>query len=175
MSWPAGKRCLRPPLSFVVSLLLPLVFTLVFFRTGGVLSHRSILTHRFPRFHPRNLCSLVMLAEFSLVYAEQPFVKFLSLQDWQKQNPSCSACGHSSHDTSPFCTVQLRTLCAAYSLVTVSLQPLVQALGSCPVSGDPWSSATSPSLGRISVTTTASKKIILTSVEHSKIVILDHR
>ena len=27
------------------------------------------LTHRFPRFPPRNLCSLVMLAVFSLVFA----------------------------------------------------------------------------------------------------------
>ena len=38
-------------------------------RTGDVLSHRGILTHRFPRFPPRNLCSLVMLAVSSLVYA----------------------------------------------------------------------------------------------------------
>ena len=38
-------------------------------RTGGVLSHRSSLTHRFPRFPPRNLCSLVMLAMSSLVNA----------------------------------------------------------------------------------------------------------
>ena len=51
----------RGALSLVVSLLLS--------RTGGVLSHRSILTHRFPRFRPRNLCSLVMLAVSSLVFA----------------------------------------------------------------------------------------------------------
>ena len=57
MSWPDG---VRPPLSLVVSLLLS--------RTGGVLSHRSSLTHRFPRFPPRNLCSLVMLAVSSLVF-----------------------------------------------------------------------------------------------------------
>ena len=38
-------------------------------RTGGVLSHRSSLTHRFLRFPPKNLCSLVMLAVSSLVYA----------------------------------------------------------------------------------------------------------
>ena len=49
--------------------LLSLVSTLVLSRTGGVLSHQSILTHRFPRFPPRNLCSLVMLAVSSLVYA----------------------------------------------------------------------------------------------------------
>ena len=48
MSWPDVVRCLRPPQSLVVSLLLPLVSTLVLSRTGGVLSHRSSLTHRFP-------------------------------------------------------------------------------------------------------------------------------
>ena len=69
MSWPDGERYLRPPQSLVVSLLLSLVSTLVFSRTGGVLSHRSILTHRFPQFPPRNLCSLIMLAVSSLVYA----------------------------------------------------------------------------------------------------------
>ena len=69
MSWPDGERYLRPPQSLVVSLLLPLVSVLVFSRTEGVLSHRSSLTRRFPRLPPRNLCSLVMLAVFSLVYA----------------------------------------------------------------------------------------------------------
>ena len=40
-----------------------------FSRTGGVLSLRSILTHRFPQFPLRNLCSIVMLAVSSLVFA----------------------------------------------------------------------------------------------------------
>ena len=69
MSWPDGKRYLRPLQLLVVSLLLSIISTLVFSRTGGVLSDRSILTHRFPRFPLRNLCSLVMLPVFSLVYA----------------------------------------------------------------------------------------------------------
>ena len=68
-SLPDGERCLRPPQSLVVSLLLSLVSTLVFSRTGGVLSLQSILTHRFPQFPLRNLRSLVMLAVSSLVYA----------------------------------------------------------------------------------------------------------
>ena len=68
-SLPDGERCLRLPQSLVVSLLLSLVSTFVFSRTGGVLSLRSILTHRFPRFPLRNLCSLVMLAVSSLVFA----------------------------------------------------------------------------------------------------------
>ena len=49
--------------------LLSLASTLVFFRTGDVLSHIDTSTHRFPRFPPRNLCSLTTLAIFSLVYA----------------------------------------------------------------------------------------------------------
>ena len=69
MSLPDGERCLRLPQSLVVSLLLSLVSTLVFSRTGGVLSLRSILTHRFPQFSRRSLCSLVMLTVSSLVFA----------------------------------------------------------------------------------------------------------
>ena len=69
MKWSNVERYLHPPQSLVVSLLLSLVSTLVFSPIGGVLSHRSILTHRFPRFPPRNLYSLVMLAVSSLVFA----------------------------------------------------------------------------------------------------------
>ena len=69
MSWPDGERYLHPPQSLVICLLLSLVSTLVFSRTGDVLPHRSSLTHRFPRFPPRNLCSLVTLAVPSLVFA----------------------------------------------------------------------------------------------------------
>ena len=76
MSWPDGERYLRPPQFLVVSLLLSFVSTLVFSPTGGVLSHRSILTHRFPRFPSKNLSSLVMLAVSSLVYAAKDTVFF---------------------------------------------------------------------------------------------------
>ena len=71
------------------------------------------------------------------------------------ENPSCSACGHSSQEISYLIfTVQLRTLCAAHFLATISSQLLVHALGSCSVSGDPWSSTMSPSLGRGRIATT---------------------
>ena len=66
MSWSDGERYLHPLRFLVVSLLLS---TFLFSRTVGVLSHRSSSTRRFPQFPPRNLCSLVMLAVFSLVYA----------------------------------------------------------------------------------------------------------
>ena len=69
LSWPEGEHCLHSPQSLVVSLLLSLVSTLIFSRTGSVLSHQNSLTHRFARFPPRNLYFLVMLAVFSLVYA----------------------------------------------------------------------------------------------------------
>ena len=69
MSLPDGERYLRLPQSHVVSLLLSLVSTLVLSRTGSVLSLPNILTHKFPRFPLRNLCSLVMLAVSSLVFA----------------------------------------------------------------------------------------------------------
>ena len=68
MSWPDGDRYLRPLQSLVVSLLLFVISTVLFSRTESVLSHLNSLTHRFPRFPSRNLCTLVTLAVFSLVY-----------------------------------------------------------------------------------------------------------
>ena len=55
------------PCSF--SLLLSLVSTLIFSQTGDVLSRLNSLTHRFPRFPLKNLCSFVTLAVFFLVFA----------------------------------------------------------------------------------------------------------
>ena len=100
-SWPDGERYLRPPQSLVVFLFLSLVSTLFFSRTGGVLSHLKFSTPRFPRLPPKNLCSLVMLAVFPLVYAatDTTFFKFLS-KIGRIESPSCCACGHPSQDTS---------------------------------------------------------------------------
>ena len=53
-----------------------------------------------------------------------------------------------------FCTVQLRTLCAARSLATL-YDLWSRSLESCPASGASWSSAMLPSLGKNQVTTTA--------------------
>ena len=81
MSWPDRERYLRPLKSLVIPFPLSLVSTFVLSRTGGVLSHRNSLTPRFRNFSPRNLCSLVTFAMFSLVCAatDTTFVKFLSL------------------------------------------------------------------------------------------------
>ena len=68
MSWSDGERYLHLMQSFLVSLL-SLVFTLVFSWIGGILSHRNFSTRRFPRFPPRNLCSLVTLVVCSCIFA----------------------------------------------------------------------------------------------------------
>ena len=125
MSWPDGERYLRPPQSLVVSLFLSLVSTLVFSWTGGVLSHRSILTHRFPRFPLRNLCSLVVLTVFSLIYAATDTAFFLVLISLglakSRILPAAPVDTHPRTPLISFCTVQLRTLYAAHSLATLCL------------------------------------------------------
>ena len=70
------------------------------------------------------------------------------------ENPSCSACGHSSQDTS-----HLILHCGLFAplavwRLSVSIRSLVQNLGSCPASRTPWSSAMPPSLGKGRETTT---------------------
>ena len=113
-SLPDGERCLRPPLSLVVSLLLSLVSTLVFSLTGGVLSLRSILTHRFIQFSLRNLCSLVMLAVSSLVFTAMDtafFRFFISLGLAESRIiPAAPVDIRPRTSLISFCTVQLRTL-----------------------------------------------------------------
>ena len=47
----------------------PLIFRIHLFRTGGVPSYRNSSTRRFPQSPPRNLCFLVSLAVFSVVFA----------------------------------------------------------------------------------------------------------
>ena len=101
MSWPDGEHYLRLVQSLVVSLLLCLVSTLVFSRTGGALFHQNSLTHRSSRFPMRNLCSSSCSLILSLVDAAKHtafFHVFISLG--LAENPSCCACGHSSRGTS---------------------------------------------------------------------------
>ena len=124
MSLPDGERYLRPPQSLVVSLLLSVVSTLVLSRTGGVLSLRNILTHRFPRFPLRNLCSLVMLAVSSLVFAATDTAFFQVLISLGLAELRILAAPVDIHPRTPlisFCTVQLRSLCAAHSLASLCL------------------------------------------------------
>ena len=98
MSWPDGERYLSPLQFLVVYLLLSLVSTFIFSRTGGVLSHRNSLTHRFLRFvlhrHARCVPSRLRCNEHSFL------LSFYLSRIGRIENPSCSACGHSSQDTS---------------------------------------------------------------------------
>ena len=105
MSWPDGERYSCPLQSLVVSFFLSLISTLVFSWTGGVLSHQNFLTHRFPRFPLRNLCSIVMVAVSSLIFGAVDTAFFLGsylFRIGRIQNPFCSACGHSPQDTFHF-------------------------------------------------------------------------
>ena len=125
MSWPDQERYLRSPQSLVVSLLLSLVFTLVFSRTGGVLSYLNSLTCRIPRFPPRNLCSLVMLAVYCLACTAMDTaicwaLIYIGLAE-SRIFPAAPADTHSRTPFISFCTVQLRALCAAHSLATLCL------------------------------------------------------
>ena len=96
MSWPDGERYLRPPLSLVVSLLLSLVHS----RTGGVLSHLNSSTHRFPRgTYAPSSCSLCPFSRLRCNGHSLLLGSYLS-KFGRIENPSCSACGHSSQDTS---------------------------------------------------------------------------
>ena len=72
------------------------------------------------------------------------------------ENSSSSDCGHPSQDTSHLILLCPATNSLRRSLFgdSISLRPMVQALGSFPASGAPWSSAMTPSLGRGRVTTT---------------------
>ena len=125
MSWPDGERYLRPLQSLVVSLLVSLVSTLVFSRTGGVLFHRDLLTHRFPRFSPRNLCFLITFAVFSLVLAATDTVSCLVLISvGLAESRILSAAPANTRPRTPlisFSLVQLRTLCTAHFLTTLCL------------------------------------------------------
>ena len=102
MSWPDEVRYLRSLQSLVVSVLLSLVSTLILSRIGGVLSHGSsdtqvpsISTEDFvlPR-HARCVLSRLRCNGHSLLLGS-----YLS-RVGRIENPSCSACEHSSQDPS---------------------------------------------------------------------------
>ena len=103
MSWPDGERYTRPPQFLVVSLLLPFISTLVlsrdwrrtvslkFFDTQVPLISTEKLV--LPR-HARCVCSRLHCNGHS------HFLGSYLSKIGRIENPSCSACGHSSQDTS---------------------------------------------------------------------------
>ena len=122
-SRPNGERYSCPLQSLVASLFLCLVFTFIFSRTGGVLSHLNSLTHRFPRFPLRNLCFLVTLAVCSLVFAATDTVYTL-ISVGLAESRIFYVAPADTRPTTPlisFSTVQLRTLCAACFLAILYL------------------------------------------------------
>ena len=124
MSWTDGERYLRPPQPLAVSLVSSLVSTLLFSQIGGVLFYLNSLTHRFPRFPQRNLRSLVTLAVSSLVYAatDTTFFQVISLGLAESRFlPAAPVDTRPRTSLISFCTVQLRTLCAAHSLAILCL------------------------------------------------------
>ena len=111
------------------------------------------------RFPPRNLCSLVTLAVFSLVYsATDTAFCYVLISLGLAESRILPAAPVDIRPRTPlisFFTVQLRTLCVAHFWrLSVSLRPLVQTLGNCAASGVPWFSAMPPFLGRGRVNTT---------------------
>ena len=122
---PDRERYSCPLQSLVVSLLLSIVSTLVFSRTGGVLSHLNSSTHRFPWFllrelvfprHVRCVLSRLCCSGHSLLLSSY-------LSRIAESRILHAAPAHTCPRT-PFislCTVQLRTLSAARSSATECL------------------------------------------------------
>ena len=161
MSWPDGEHYLRSLQSLVVAFLLSILF---FSRNEGVRSHLKSLTHRFPRFPPRNLCSLSpsLCSLSSTLQRTLATVRLSFLQDWQNrefilQRLQTLVPGHLSFHF-PLTSYGLFALLTLWPLY-VSIQPLVQAMGSCPASGAPWSSAMHPFFGRGRVTITITEEL----------------
>ena len=152
MSWPDGERFLHPLQSLNLSPLISRIHSCLFSEWRRIVSSKFFVTQA-PSISteelvlPRNTCCVLSRLRcngHSLLLGS-----YLS-RIGRIENHSCSACGHSSQDTSHLILYypamdSLRRLLFGDS---VSLRPLVQALGSCPASVAPWSSAMPPSLGR---------------------------
>ena len=126
--------------SSAVSLLLPLVFTLFFSRTGGVMPHLNSLTHWPPQCSLKNLCSLATLAVSLLAFAKT-YIAFCQTLNFLELVESrifyaAPAVIRSRNPLISFCTVQLRTLCTARSFATLCLfTTFGPSPGSFPASG----------------------------------------
>ena len=123
MCWPGVVPCFLQ--SLVVSLLLIFVSTLLFSRTGGALSYFKSSTHGFPWCQLRNLHFIVTLAVSSLVLVATDTAFCYTLISLELAE---SRILHAAPVTTrpktlliPFCTVQLRTLCAAHFLATLCI------------------------------------------------------
>ena len=137
INWPDGKRysCLLQ--SLVVFLLLSLVSTLPFSRTGSVLTHLNSLTQQVlsipteERALPRHACCVLFRL---LCNGHSLLLSSYFSRNGRIEKPSCSACGYPFQDLLSHCALSSYGLFAPLALwqLSVSLRPLVQALGSFP-------------------------------------------
>ena len=139
MSWPHGERYLRPLQSLVVSPLISRICSCLISDWRHTVSSKlfdpqvsSISTEELvlPR-HARYVLSRLRCNGHSLLLGS-----YLS-RIGRIENPSCSTCGHLSQDTSHLILHCPATDSLRRSLIgnSVSLRPLVQALGICSASG----------------------------------------
>ena len=113
---------------------------LLFSRTEGVLSYLNSSTYTFPRFPLRNLCSLVKLAVLSQSSLQRTQSTDMLLSPGLAESKIfLAALTDTCQDTSPLILPSPATDSLRRSLFgnSLSLQTLVQALGSFPASGAP--------------------------------------
>ena len=105
MSWRDGERYSFPQQSHAVSLLLSHVSTLVFSRTGGILSLLNSFDTQVQSISTKELVllrhTLSVLSRFRCIGHSLLLSSYLS-RIGRIENPSCSACGHPSKNTSHF-------------------------------------------------------------------------
>ena len=127
-SWPS-RVCYSSLLqSLVVSLILPLVSTFLFSSKESVLSNMNSVIIKALRCPQKNLCFLVTLAVFSLVFAATVTAFCLTLIFLESAESrifhAVPAVIQPRTPLISFCTVQLRTLYAARSLATLCLSAI---------------------------------------------------
>ena len=125
MSWPYEEHCTCPLQSLVSSLLLSFISTVVFSRTGDVLSHLNSSTPQAPSVFTEELVlprhARCVLSHLRCNGYSHLLSSYLS-RIGRMENPSCCTYGHPFQDPLvSLCTVQLRTLYAAHSLATICL------------------------------------------------------
>ena len=127
MSWQDGERYLHPQQSLVVSFLLSLISTLVFSRTGGILSHLNSSTHTSSLDFHRGTCALssCSLCSLSRFNGHSLLLSSYLSRIGRIENPFCSACKHPFYDT-----IHLILHCPATDSLRLFLYALVSFFSS---------------------------------------------
>ena len=96
-----------------------LVSTHSFSWTGGIPSHHNSWTHSFPKYPVKNLCFLIMVSLFSIVFdaMNTAFCEtLLCLSELAKLKILHAVLTQDTCD--PFCFIQQQTLCVAHTSTT---------------------------------------------------------